>query len=389
MKSSDGSECKAPERHPMLRRLQLHDVHIELGAQMAAFAGYEMPMRYASGVLKEHLHTRSLVGLFDVSHMGQILVHPLDGNFETAARGLERLVPVDVLSLRVGRQRYAFFTTENGGISDDLMIARLGDSLLLVVNAARKEDDEALLRGSLSDFCRIEPLEDRVLLALQGPSAAAALGQLAPETSAMKFMDVGIFKIEGDECFISRSGYTGEDGFELSIPKDSAHRIALGLLSEPSVRWVGLGARDSLRLEAGLCLYGCDIDSGTSPVEAGLEWAIQKSRRRGGQRAGGFTGEQAILNELDHGAVRRRVGLSAKDRPIRGGALLFETDQAVIPFGQVSSGGFGPTLRAPVAMGYLPISHSRPGTQLFAVVGDRRVEVTVTELPFVSHGYKR
>src|ERR1700722_17409672 len=209
MKSIDGPECHSPEQNPLLRRLQLHDLHMDPGGQMAPFAGYEMPMRYAPGVLKEHLHTRALAGLFDVSHMGQIFVHALDGNFETAALAVEKLVPVDVLSLKAGRQRYAFFTTDNGGISDDLMIARLGNSLLLVVNAARKADDEVLLRVSLSDFCRIEPLEDRVLLALQGPAAAAALGDLAPETSAMKFMDVGIFEIGGDKCFISRSGYTG------------------------------------------------------------------------------------------------------------------------------------------------------------------------------------
>jgi aminomethyltransferase len=308
---------------------------------------------------------------------------------QTAALALEKLVPVDLLSLKPGRQRYAFFTTDNGGISDDLMIAHFGDFFLLVLNSARKEADEALLRRHLAESCVIEPLNERVLLALQGPSAAAVLGQIAPRTLPMRFMDVGTYEVDGAKCFVSRSGYTGEDGFEISIPADSASRIALRLLSNAAVRLVGLGARDSLRLEAGLCLYGSDIDSSTSPVEAGLEWAIQASRRRTGQRVGGFTGEEVILDQLDRGPSRRRVGLSAKDRPIRNGALLFEADNARTAIGQVTSGGFGPSARAPVAMGYVPAAYARAGVMLFAAVGERRISVTVTPLPFVKHNYKR
>jgi aminomethyltransferase len=321
--------------------------------------------------------------------MGQVLISPRNRNMQTAALALEKLVPVDLLSLKPGRQRYAFFTTDNGGISDDLMIAHVGDFFLLVLNAARKEADEALLREHLAESCHIDPLNERVLLALQGPSAAAVLAEIAPQTLAMRFMDVGAYEVDGTRCFISRSGYTGEDGFEISIPAEFASRIALHLLSNAAVQWAGLGARDSLRLEAGLCLYGSDIDTSTSPVEAALEWAIQTSRRRAGQRAGGFTGEEVILDQLERGPSRRRVGLSAKDRPIRNGVLLFEADHAGTSLGQVTSGGFGPSVRAPVAMGYVPADYARDGMMLLAAVGERRISVTVTPLPFVKHNYKR
>jgi aminomethyltransferase len=369
--------------------LFLHDLHVARGAKMTPFAGYEMPIQYAAGVLKEHLHTRAQAGLFDVSHMGQVRLSPRDRNMQTAALALEKLVPVDLLSLAPGRQRYAVLTTDNGGISDDLMIAHFGDFFLLVLNAARKEADTALLRRHLSELCHIEPLNDRVLLALQGPAAAAVLAEIVPQPLSMKFMDVGIYEMDGARCFISRSGYTGEDGFEISIPTDFASRIALRLLSHAAVQWVGLGARDSLRLEAGLCLYGNDIDTSTSPVEAALEWAIQASRRRAGQRAGGFPGAEVILEQLERGPSRRRVGLSAKDRPVRSGALLFETENAGIPLGKVTSGGFGPSVGAPVAMGYVPAPYARDGVMLFAAVGERRISATVSPLPFVKHHYKR
>jgi aminomethyltransferase len=389
MQTTDAPQHRSAADDNALGRLYLHDLHVAHGAKMTPFAGHEMPIQYAAGVLKEHLHTRAQAGLFDVSHMGQILISPLDHNMQTAALALEKLMPVDLLSLKPGRQRYAFFTTDNGGISDDLMIAHFGDFFLLVLNSARKGSDEELLRRHLTESCRVEPLNDRVLLALQGPSAAAVLAEIAPLTLPMRFMDVGIYEVDGAKCFISRSGYTGEDGFEISIPTDSAIRVVLHLLSNAAVQWVGLGARDSLRLEAGLCLYGSDIDTSTSPVEAALEWAIQASRRRAGQRAGGFPGEEVILDQLERGPPRRRVGLSAKDRPIRHGARLFAAENAGSPLGQVTSGGFGPSARAPIAMGYVPAAYSRAGVTLFAAVGERRIGVTVTPLPFIKHSYKR
>jgi len=278
-----------------LGRTPLYDLHRALGARMVGFAGYEMPVQYPMGVLKEHLHTRAAAGLFDVSHMGQIVLRAKRGDVDDAARALERLVPMDVVGLAVGRQRYAFFTNEAGGILDDLMIARFPDSLLLICNAARKAADEAHLRDALSDCCEIEAL-DSALIALQGPSAESALAPLASNVSSMRFMDARETSIMGAKCVATRSGYTGEDGFEISIPSSSAREIVETLLARPNVAPIGLGARDSLRLEAGLCLYGADLDEATTPVEGGLSWAIQKVRRRGGYRAGGFPGADVILN---------------------------------------------------------------------------------------------
>ena len=255
---------------------------------MVPFAGYDMPVQYATGVLREHLHTRTCAGLFDVSHMGQIVLRPKSGKLEDAAPALERLVPQDILAVAPGRQRYAQFTSELGGILDDLMVANFGDHLFLVVNAACKAEDEAHLRARLSDVCVIEPLPDRALIALQGPRAESVLAKFCPEVTAMRFMDAGPRRVGGVECFVSRSGYTGEDGFEISVPAEAAERLAKDLLAESDVLPVGLGARDSLRLEAGLCLYGHDIDTSTTPVEGALEWSIQKSRRKGGARAGGI-----------------------------------------------------------------------------------------------------
>jgi aminomethyltransferase len=371
-----------------LRRTPLYDLHRALGARMVGFAGYEMPIQYPMGVLKEHLHTRAAAGLFDVSHMGQIVLRANRGDVDEVARALERLVPVDVLGLAVGRQRYAFFTNETGGILDDLMIARFPDSLLLVCNAARKTADEAHLRDVLSDCCDVEVL-DRALIALQGPSAESALAPLAPDISSMRFMDARETSIMGAKCVVTRSGYTGEDGFEVSIPSSNAREIVETLLAQPNVARIGLGARDSLRLEAGLCLYGADLDEATTPVEGGLSWAIQKVRRRGGSRAGGFPGADVILTQLDAGAARRRIGLRPEGRaPVRGGALLFAADDGGEPLGRVTSGGFGPTVDAPIAMGYLPAALSKIGSRVFADLRGKREPATVVTLPFVKPHYK-
>jgi aminomethyltransferase len=372
-----------------LRRTPLYDLHRALGARMVGFAGYEMPVQYPMGVLKEHLHTRAAAGLFDVSHMGQIVLRAKRGDADEAARALERLVPMDVVGLAVGRQRYAFFTNEAGGILDDLMIARFPDSLLLICNATRKTADEAHLRDALSDCCEIEAL-DRALIALQGPSAEAALAPLASNVSSMRFMDARETSIMGAKCIATRSGYTGEDGFEISIPSSNAREIFETLLAQPDVAPIGLGARDSLRLEAGLCLYGADLDEATTPVEGGLSWAIQKARRRGGSRAGGFPGADVILNQLDAGAARRRVGLRPEGRaPVRGGALLFAADDGGEPVGRVTSGGFGPSVDAPIAMGYLPADLSKIGSRVFADLRGKREPATVVTLPFVKPHYKR
>ena len=304
----------ARESDISLKTTPLHALHIQRGGKMVPFAGYDMPVQYAAGVLKEHLHTRSSAGLFDVSHMGQIALRAKSGKVEDAARALERIVPQDIVAVAPGRQRYAQFTNEDGGIRDDLMVANFGDHLFLVVNAACKAEDEAHLRATLSEDCIIEPLPDRALIALQGPKAESALIKIGADVSAMKFMDAGPRRVGAYDCFVSRSGYTGEDGFEISVPADRAEALVTTLLDNPDVLPIGLGARDSLRLEAGLCLYGHDIDTTTTPVEAALEWSVQKSRRHGGARAGGFPGAGKILRQFDQGASRRRVGLRAEGR---------------------------------------------------------------------------
>ncbi|MGA9087825.1 MAG: glycine cleavage system aminomethyltransferase GcvT, partial [Bradyrhizobium sp.] len=287
-----------------LKRTPLHALHVASGGKMVPFAGYDMPVQYGTGVLREHLHTRTSAGLFDVSHMGQIALRPKSGKLEDAALALERLVPQDILAVAPGRQRYAQFTSQSGGILDDLMVANFGDYLFLVVNAACKAEDEAHLRARLSDVCVTEPLPDRALIALQGPRAESVLAKFCAEVPAMRFMDAGPRRVGGVECFVSRSGYTGEDGFEISVPAEAAERLAKDLLAESHVLPVGLGARDSLRLEAGLCLYGHDIDTTTTPVEGALEWSVQKSRRTGGARAGGFPGSEKILSQFEKGASR-------------------------------------------------------------------------------------
>ena len=373
-----------------LKRTPLHALHVSLAGKMVPFAGYEMPVQYAPGVLREHLHTRAAAGLFDVSHMGQIALLAKSDRIEDAALALERLVPQDIAGVALARQRYAQFTDESGGILDDLMVANFGEYLFLVVNAACKEADEAHLRDRLSDVCTIEPLRARALLALQGPKAESALAKLCADVSAMRFMDAGPRKVAGLDCFVSRSGYTGEDGFEISVPSEHAEQLAKLLLVNGDVLPIGLGARDSLRLEAGLCLHGHDIDATTTPVEAALEWSIQKSRRTGGSRAGGFPGAETILAQFANGAARRRVGLRPEGRaPVREGSALFADAASSQPIGTVTSGGFGPSLNAPVAMGYLPALLAATDTLVFAEVRGQRLPLRVAATPFVPNTYKR
>jgi aminomethyltransferase len=380
----------AREDQSQLKRTPLHALHGSSGGKMVPFAGYDMPVQYATGVLREHLHTRQAAGLFDVSHMGQIALHAKSGKVEDTALALERLVPQDILGIPAGRQRYAQFTDDAGGILDDLMVANFGSHLFLVVNAACKVEDEAHLRAHLSDSCVIEPLPDRALIALQGPKAESVLAKFCADAPKMRFMDAGPHRVNGVDCFVSRSGYTGEDGFEISVPANEAERLADALLADSDVLPIGLGARDSLRLEAGLCLYGHDIDTTTTPVEGALEWSIQKSRRNGGARAGGFPGADKILAELGTGAPRRRVGLRPEGRaPVREGAPLFADSASSEQIGAVTSGGFGPSINAPVAMGYLPSSQATSGGLVFAELRGQRLPLRVAPMPFVPNTYKR
>ncbi|MCY4242463.1 MAG: glycine cleavage system aminomethyltransferase GcvT [Rhodobacter sp.] len=373
-----------------LKRTALYDLHIELGAETVPFAGYEMPVRYALGVMREHLHCRSSAGLFDVSHMGQILVRPKSGDLVDAARAFETLVPADLLGLKVRRQRYTLLTNEDGGIIDDLMVAKRADHLFLVVNAARREVDLAHLEERLADTCEIEEVTDRALLAVQGPKAEAALEGIWSGINCMRFMDVETVGSEFGTLWISRSGYTGEDGFEISVSGQYAGPLAMALLAQDSVEPIGLGARDSLRLEAGLCLYGSDIDASTSPTEASLEWAVQKARRAGGERAGGFPGAGRILRELRHGAHRRRVGLLPEGRaPMRAGTRIYREPHGGDSIGTVCSGGFGPSIERPVSMAYVQSEHGHAGTTVYGEVRGRRLPATVTEMPFRAPDFKR
>ena len=373
-----------------IQKTPLHGLHLRLGGRMVNFAGYEMPLNFRDGIIKEHLHTRAAAGLFDVSHMGQLRLRSGSGSLQEAASALERLIPADIVGLPPGRQRYGVFTNDEGGILDDLMVSNCGDSLAIVVNASRKDADEAHLRKHLPASCVLQRRDDLALLALQGPAAEQALSAIDPSVAGMKFLDVRVLTFRGTPCLVSRSGYTGEDGFEISVPANLSEDLAAVLLENPAVAPIGLGARDSLRLEAGLCLYGSDIDTGTNPVEAGLEWSIQKVRRANGARAGGFPGSSRILQELEQGVARRRVGLRVNGRvPVRGGAALFQNEGATTPIGQVTSGCFAPSLNAPIAMGYVASAHAKPGAALFAEVRGSRVSVSICEPPFVSTHYKR
>jgi len=371
-----------------LLQTPLHGLHVELGARMVPFAGYDMPVQYALGVMKEHLHCRARAGLFDVSHMGQVIVRHADG-FAGAAAAMEALVPVSILALGENRQRYGFFTNDAGGIMDDLMLANRGDHFFVVVNAACKDADIAHMRAGLAG-CEIEEITDRALLALQGPEAEAVLGALVPGVAAMTFMDVAVLPSAFGELWISRSGYTGEDGYEISVENGQAVALARALIASEAVEPIGLGARDSLRLEAGLCLYGNDIDETTSPVEAALTWAIQKVRRAGGDREGGFPGAGRILGEFENGAARKRVGLLPEGRaPMREGVDLYAGAEGGEAVGRVTSGAFGPTIGGPMAMGYVSAELSGTGTTLYGDVRGKRLPVAVAEMPFTPANFKR
>jgi aminomethyltransferase len=365
----------------------LHQFHEALGAKMVPFAGYAMPVQYPMGVLKEHVHTREKAGLFDVSHMGQVIIKASD--YATAATALETLIPVDILGLGEDRQRYGFFTNDTGGILDDLMLANRGDHIFVVVNAGCKAADIAYMKANLGGVTVTE-ITDRALLALQGPSAEAVLSTLDPKAADMRFMDVATLSLAGAECWVSRSGYTGEDGYEISVPAAQAETLAKALLAHKDVEPIGLGARDSLRLEGGLCLYGHDIDTDTTPIQAVLGWAIQKVRRTGGDRAGGFPGADAILAEMDNAPARKRVGLLPEGRaPMREGVELFAQIDDETPIGQITSGGFGPTVGLPIAMGYVPTEQAQKGTTIYGELRGKRLPLTITSLPFTPANFKR
>ena len=363
-----------------LGRTPLHALHIELGAKMVPFAGYDMPVQYPAGILTEHKHTRAAAGLFDVSHMGQVILRGDD-----PAAALETLVPGDIAGLEDGRMRYTQFTNDAGGILDDLMVTRRGDHLFLVVNAACKDDDIAHLRAALAGRCDVERHDDRALIALQGPEAAAVLSRLADrDVATMPFMSAVETKVDGISCFVTRSGYTGEDGYEMSCPAGAADGLARRLLAAPEVEAIGLGARDSLRLEAGLCLYGHDIDTTTTPVEAALLWSIGKRRRE----EGGFPGDGVIQGQIRDGAPRRRVGIQPEGRaPAREHTEVRAPGGAAI--GEVTSGGFGPSVGRPVAMGYVETAHAKPGTALELMVRGKGLPAEVAKLPFQPQRYYR
>ena len=369
-----------------LKTTALHPLHTELGGKLVDFAGWELPVQYA-GILAEHRHTREAASLFDVSHMGQVLLHPLTGDASEAAAALETLVPANLLGLTPGRQRYGLFTDDRGGVLDDLMIARRPGHLFLVVNAARTDHDLGLLRTL--DGVRVEQVTDRALMALQGPKAADVLTRVIPEVAELKFMDSVDHDWEGTTLWISRSGYTGEDGFEISVPNAVAEHLARALLAQDEVLPAGLGARDSLRMEAGLPLYGHELSPDITPAEAGISWAIPKIRRDGGTRAGGFPGAKRILSQLTDGPGRIRIGLRAQGRaPVRDGAPIFLSENSAEPVAEVTSGGFGATVGGPIAMAMLPAG-TPLGSTVYAEVRGKRLPLTVTKLPFITQSYKR
>jgi aminomethyltransferase len=368
-----------PDDAAPLKRTPLHSLHQSLGARMVAFAGYEMPVQYPAGILAEHLHTRARAGLFDVSHMGQLRLAGSD-----PAAALEALVPGDIRALAPMRMRYTLLLNESGGILDDLMTTRLEDGLFVVVNAATKDADLTYLREHLVGGATVQPIEDRALLALQGPAAAAVLSRLANRVAVMPFMTAAEVMLDGRQCLVTRSGYTGEDGFEISLSGDDARGLAERLLAEPEVMPVGLGARDSLRLETGLCLYGHDIDETTTPIEADLAWTIGRRRKADG----GFPGDTIILRQLAEGASRKRVGIRPDGRaPAREAAPI--VDAAGDPIGRVTSGGFGPSVNGPIAMGYVDAAHAADGAALSLLVRGSARPAHVAPLPFVPHRYYR
>ena len=381
-----------------LLRTPLHDLHMGLGARMVPFAGYSMPVQYPAGLMAEHLHTRASAGLFDVSHMGQLRLVGSD-----AAAAFETLMPVDVIDLPVGKQRYGLLLNDEGGIIDDLMFFKREHDIFVIVNGACKADDIAHIQDRIGHRCQVIPMPQMALMALQGPQAVTALQRLCPGIEKLVFMTGGNFHIACDshgphqtiECFVTRSGYTGEDGFEISVHEMQAEALAHALLALPEVKPVGVGARNSLRLEAGLCLYGHDIDATTSPVEAGLNWAMQKVRRTGGARAGGFPGAAKILAQLEASAAngapplaKKRVGLTAQERiPVRDHTELQNTRGQRV--GEVTSGLLGPSIDKPVAMGYVDVASAALGTTLNAIVRGKAVPMVVSAMPFVPNRYFR
>ncbi|WP_374384400.1 glycine cleavage system aminomethyltransferase GcvT [Dongia sp.] len=380
MSASSGADA------PLLSTV-LHDLHVELGAKMVPFAGYDMPVQYPAGIMAEHLHTRAAAGLFDVSHMGQVRIRA--ESFTAAAAAVERLCPADFQALKPGQQRYSFFTDNSGGILDDLMVTRMGagddrDHLFMVVNAGCKEADIAHLKANLGARCEIEVLADRSLVALQGPQAAAVFARLAPDSAKLKFMNGGAMKAAGFDVIATRSGYTGEDGFEISVANSDILAFTKKLLAEPEVKPIGLGARDSLRLEAGLCLYGNDITEKTNPVEANLVWAMQKRRRE----EGGFPGAGIVQRLLADGPSRLRVGILPEGKaPARAHTEITDAGGRVI--GEVTSGGFGPSLGAPLAMGYVDKAHASVGTSVNLMVRGKALPAKIAAMPFVAHRYQR
>ena len=368
-----------------LLKTPLHALHLELGARMVPFAGYSMPVQYPAGLMAEHHHTRNAAGLFDVSHMGQLRLVGKD-----AAAAFETLMPVDVVDLAPGRQRYGLLLTPDATIIDDLMFVNRGDDIFVVVNGACKVGDIAHIKASIGSRCEVITMPERALLALQGPKAVDALKRLLPGVEQLVFMTGGAFTWEGAQLFVTRSGYTGEDGFEISVPDTRADAFARALLGQPEVKPIGLGARNSLRLEAGLCLYGNDIDTSTTPAEAALGWAIQKVRRTGGARAGGFPGADKLLAQLQGTTppARKRVGLVALERvPVREHTELQDSQGRRI--GEVTSGLLGPTIDKPVAMGYVDAAHAALGTRVNAIVRGKPVPMEVSAMPFVPHRYHR
>jgi aminomethyltransferase len=366
-----------------LLKTPLHDLHLELGAKMVEFAGYDMPVSYPAGILAEHRHCREAAALFDVSHMGQVR---LVGDDASAA--LESLVPVDVIGLKPDQQRYALFTNAAGGILDDLMVTRRAQDLLLVVNAACKDADTRHLVTHIGHRCTVVPMPERALLALQGPKAVDALARLNPDAARLTFMNGATLHLYGSDCYVTRSGYTGEDGFEISVPGDRAEILARALLAMAEVKPAGLGARDTLRLEAGLCLYGHDIDAKTTPIEAGLTWAIQKVRRAGGERHGRYPGAEVIDRQLAAGVAHKRVGLVGLERvPVREGATIVDAQGHKL--GHVTSGTLAPSAGHPIAMAYLAANHALPNHEVYAEVRGKRQPMRVTAMPFVPHRYHR
>jgi aminomethyltransferase len=381
--SANAAAPATPGLPATLLKTPLHALHLELGAKMVPFAGYDMPVNYPGGIIAEHKHCRESAALFDVSHMGQLRLMGDD-----AAKALESLVPVDVVDLAVGKQRYAFFTNSSGGILDDLMITRREGDLFVIVNAACKAADTRHLVTHIGHRCTVQPLPDRALLALQGPKAVTALRKLNPDVAKLTFMTGMSAHIAGADCFVTRSGYTGEDGFEISVPADHAVALARALLALPEVKPAGLGARDTLRLEAGLCLYGHDINETTTPVEAGLTWAIQKVRRPGGARAGGYPGASVIESQLASGASIKRAGLLGLERvPVREGATIVDAQGHKL--GHVTSGTLSPTVNQPIAMAYLAANHAQPHHEVYAEVRGKRQPMRVAPMPFAPHRYHR